>query len=89
MLLAIGAYIRLSVMETPAFREVQERKEVAAVPVKELVTAQPRALLLGMGTRFIEGFTFNLFSVYFLAYVVTNLGAAEGVGAARRSWSAR
>src|SRR3954447_10694157 len=74
VLLAIGAYIRLSVMETPAFREVQERKEIAAVPVKELVRAQPRALLLGMGTRFVEGFTFNLFSVYFLAYVVTNLG---------------
>ncbi len=73
LLLAIGAYIRLSVMETPAFQQVQERKEVASVPVKELLKAQPRALLLGMGTRFIEGFTFNLFSVYFLAYVVTNL----------------
>ncbi|WP_243056536.1 MFS transporter [Nocardioides sp. SR21] len=73
VLLAIGAWIRLSVMETPAFQQVQERKEVAAVPFKELVASQPRALLLGMGTRFIEGFTFNLFSVYFLAYVVTNL----------------
>jgi MFS transporter, MHS family, shikimate and dehydroshikimate transport protein len=73
VLLAIGAYIRLSVMETPAFKRVQARQEVATVPVKELVKAQPRALLLGMGTRFIEGFTFNLFSVYFLAYVVTNL----------------
>src|SRR3954447_20869732 len=74
VLLAIGAYIRLSVMETPAFKRVQARQEVATVPVKELVKAQPRALLLGMGTRYIEGFTFNLFSVYFLAYVVTNLG---------------
>jgi MFS family permease len=73
VLLAIGAYIRLSVMETPAFQRVQERKEVASVPFTELVKSQPRALLLGMGTRFIEGFTFNLFSVYFLAYVVTNL----------------
>ena len=73
VLLAIGAWIRLSVMETPAFQQVQERKEVAAVPFKELVASQPRALFLGMGTRFIEGFTFNLFSVYFLAYVVTNL----------------
>ena len=73
VLLAIGAYIRLSVMETPAFREVQRRKEVASVPVRDLLRAQPRALLLGMGTRFVEGFTYNLFSVYFLAYVVTNL----------------
>jgi MFS family permease len=73
VLLAIGAYIRLSVMETPAFKEVQRRKEIASVPVRDLLAAQPRALLLGMGTRFVEGFTYNLFSVYFLAYVVTNL----------------
>lgn len=73
VLLAIGAYIRLSVMETPAFQAVQERRQVAAVPVKELLAAQPKSLLLGMGTRYVEGFTFNLFSVYYLAYVVTNL----------------
>ena len=36
--------------------------------------ASRSALLLGMGTRFIEGFTFNLFSVFLLAYVVTNMG---------------
>ena len=33
-----------------------------------------------MGTRFIEGFTFNLFSVYLLAYVATNLEL-------QRSWA--
>jgi MFS transporter, MHS family, shikimate and dehydroshikimate transport protein len=74
VLLAIGAYIRLSVMETPAFALVQERKAVSRLPLRDLVLAQPRRLLLGMGTRFIEGFTFNFFSVYLLAYVVTNLG---------------
>ncbi len=73
LLLAIGAYIRLQVMETPAFARVQERKEIATVPLKDLLAAQPKRLLLGMGTRFVEGFTFNLYSVYLLAYVVTNL----------------
>jgi MFS family permease len=73
LLLAIGAYIRLQVMETPAFSRVQERKEVARVPLRELLATQPKRLLLGMGTRFVEGFTFNLYSVYLLAYVVTNL----------------
>jgi MFS family permease len=73
VLLGIGAYIRLSVMETPAFAKVQEQREVSRLPLKDLVRRQPRPLLLGMGTRFIEGFTFNLFSVYLLAYVVTNL----------------
>jgi MFS family permease len=74
VLLAIGAWIRLSVMETPAFAKVQEAKEVSAMPVKELFRRQPRTLLLGMGTRFIEGFTFNLFSVYLLAYAVKTVG---------------
>ena len=73
LLLAIGAYIRLQVMETPAFARVQERKEVARVPLRDLLAAQPKRLLLGMGTRFVEGFTFNLYSVYLLAYVATNL----------------
>jgi MHS family shikimate/dehydroshikimate transporter-like MFS transporter len=73
LLLAIGTYIRLQVMETPAFARVQERKEVSRVPLRDLVAAQPRRLLLGMGTRFVEGFTFNLYSVYLLAFVATDL----------------
>ena len=76
-LLAIGAWIRLSVMETPAFEKVQEAEEVSAMPVKELFRKQPRTLLLGMGTRFIEGFTFNLFSVYLLAYAVKTVGVPK------------
>ena len=70
-LLAVGAWIRLSVMETPAFSRVQERNEIARVPLRELLANQSGRLLLGMGTRFIEGFTFNFFSVYLLTYVVT------------------
>jgi len=73
-LLGIGAYIRLSIMETPAFEKVRERKQISSVPLRDLLARQPKRLLLGMGTRFIEGFTFNLFSVYLLAYVVTNMG---------------
>ena len=41
--------------------------------LRDLFTAQPRRLFLGMGTRFVEGFTFNFYSVYLLAFVATNL----------------
>ena len=61
-------------METPAFQVVAQEQEISAMPVTELVRRQPRRLLLGMGTRFIEGFTFNLFSVYLLAYSVRTVG---------------
>ena len=77
VLLAIGAYIRLSVMETPAFARVQARKQVAKMPMIDLIKEQPKPLLLGMGTRFVEGFTFNFFSLYLLAYVVTNVGLTK------------
>jgi MHS family shikimate/dehydroshikimate transporter-like MFS transporter len=79
LLLAIGAYIRLSIMETPAFARVQEQKEISRIPVRDLLVAQPKRLLLGMGTRYIEGFTFNFFSVYLLAYVVTNQGLPKSL----------
>ena len=69
-----GAYIRLSVMETPAFERVQERKEVSRLPLRDLPLRSPSACFSAWAPRYIEGFTFNFFSVYLLAYVVTNLG---------------
>jgi MFS family permease len=74
LLLGIGAWIRLSIMETPAFQQVQHEKKVTKLPVGELLRQQPRTLLLGMGTRFIEGFTYNLYSVYLLTYAVNEVG---------------
>ncbi|MCH1866188.1 MFS transporter [Nocardioides sp. CFH 31398] len=74
VLLAVGAWIRLSIAETPSFQKVQEQKHVSATPVLDVIRSQPRHLLLGMGTRFIEGFTFNLFSVFFLAHAVNVVG---------------
>jgi MFS family permease len=79
VLLALGAYIRFSVIETPAFERVKEQKKVQTVPVVDLFRHQSRTLFLGMGTRFIEGFTFNLFSVYLLEYIVTTVGLPKTV----------
>jgi MFS transporter, MHS family, shikimate and dehydroshikimate transport protein len=53
---------------------VQAEKHVTDKPVVELLRSQPRRLFLGMGTRFVEGFTFNLFSVFFLAHAVNEVG---------------
>ena len=91
VLLAIGAYIRLSVMETPGVRaRSRSARRSPRLPLRDLLARASRsALLLGMGTRFIEGFTFNLFSVYLLAYVVTNLELPRSLALGRRSWSAR
>ena len=73
VLLAIGAWVRLSVLETPAFERVKERDQLARVPFAELVTRHWRTVLLAMGTRWIEGLTFNLYAVYLLAYATKTL----------------
>jgi len=47
VLLAIGAYIRLSVLETPAFTRVRERKEISSVPLRDLIRHQPKTCCSG------------------------------------------
>jgi MFS family permease len=79
VLAAIGLYIRLTVLETPAFARVQAAQEQARIPFLELVRTQPKQLLQGMGTRWIEGLTFNAFAVLAVAYVTGQVHAPRSV----------
>lgn len=74
VLVGIGMYIRLQILETPAFRQVRETQEEARVPFVELLRTHPKELVLGMGTRWIEGLTFNAYGVFAIAYVTSQLG---------------
>ena len=69
VLVAIGLYIRLKIMETPAFTRLQQTQEVAHVPFFELLRTHGWNTLLEMGARYIEGVTFNIFGVFIIAYV--------------------
>lgn len=59
MLLAVGACIRLSVLETPAFASTRRDAGVLRVTVVEVWRRHKRTMLLAMSTRWVEGFTFN------------------------------
>jgi MFS transporter, MHS family, shikimate and dehydroshikimate transport protein len=61
VLLAIGAYIRLNVLETPAFEAARSHQQVLRVPALEVWRRHRRTMLLAMGTRWVEGFTFNVY----------------------------
>ncbi|HZC00292.1 MAG TPA: MFS transporter, partial [Gammaproteobacteria bacterium] len=73
VLVGIGLYIRLQILETPAFRRVREAQQEAQVPFTELLRTQPKELLLGMGTRWIEGLVFNAYGVFIISYVTGQL----------------
>jgi len=72
VLVVIGVYIRLRILETPAFKRAQEENKIAPVPVVELFSTQTRNTMLGLGARYIEGVTFNIYGV-FLIFYLTNI----------------
>ena len=45
VMIAIGLYIRLGIMETPAFRRIVAENRVERVPVIEVIKRQPRSII--------------------------------------------
>jgi MHS family shikimate/dehydroshikimate transporter-like MFS transporter len=77
VLVAIGLYIRLKILETPAFERLRAARAEVPVPFVELVTTHGKNVLLGMGIRYIEGVCFNTWGVFIIAYVTTALGMSK------------
>ena len=73
LLVALGLYIRLKILETPAFVQAKKEEKVVAVPVIELFKTHGRNTLLGLGARYIEGVTFNVFGVFIVGYITSTL----------------
>jgi MFS transporter, MHS family, shikimate and dehydroshikimate transport protein len=69
----IGLYIRLKIMETPAFAKAQEQNKIVPVPVVELFRTHTKNTVLGLGARYIEGVTFNIYGVFLVGYLTSTL----------------
>lgn len=68
LLIAVGLLIRVRILETPLFRQLQEAQQVARAPVTETLRHHWREVLLAAGSRISENSCFYLFSTYILAY---------------------
>ena len=79
VLVIVGLIIRLKVLETPAFRKLEEQEARAAVPAVDLFRSRlsRRHIALGMGARWIEGVIFNAFAVFAISYGVDTLGVSR------------
>ena len=73
ILIAIGLWIRLKLMETPEFQAVKDRGEPVKLPFATLMSDFGRQVLLGLGIRYIEGVFFNLFAVFAIGYLTQQL----------------
>ena len=74
VLLFVGTFIRIKISETPAFKEVQEKKEVVKFPIVELFRTYPKNVLLTFGARIAESVSANVTNAFAITYVTTSLG---------------
>jgi metabolite-proton symporter len=68
LLIVVGLVIRVRILETPLFAQLQAQRQLARAPVAEVLRLHWREILLAAGTRINENACFYLFSVYVLAY---------------------
>lgn len=73
VLVAVGLYIRLRILETPEFEAVKARRAEAAVPFLDMMRNYPMNVLLGMGARYIDGVFFNIFAVFSIGYLTNTV----------------
>ncbi|MCX6497809.1 MAG: MFS transporter [Arthrobacter sp.] len=69
VMVIIGLYVRLKLIETPAFTKVLESKEVAKLPVGRVFKTSWRPLILG---------TFIMLATYVLFYLMTTFTLTYG-----------
>jgi MFS family permease len=74
VLVVIGLFIRLKVTESPAMAELIERKQVAKLPISEVLRTQPALIALGIGACTI-GLSATYFkSTFALSWATKDLG---------------
>jgi metabolite-proton symporter len=68
LLLAVGLYIRLAILESPLFKKLQEEEPDRPAPIREVLRKHPRNILIAMGARFAENASFYIFTVFIYTY---------------------
>jgi metabolite-proton symporter len=91
LLVGVGLFIRMRIMESPTFQQVKDTGTEAPKPIVDVVKTHPREVLVAMGMRIAENGVFYIFTVFVLAYaedtlklgkstMLTGVGIAAAVG---------
>ncbi|GGF36336.1 MFS transporter [Aliidongia dinghuensis] len=73
VLIGIGLWIRLGILETPIFQQLVEEKRIERAPIVEVVKKQPREIILSALLRMAEQAPFYIFTAFIFAYGVSTL----------------
>ncbi|HEY8618955.1 MAG TPA: MFS transporter [Dermatophilaceae bacterium] len=74
VLVGVGLYVRLRVMDSPDFTAVKKTQKVVKQPVFQVIRTQPREILTSAFVRMSEQAPFYLFITFVLAYGTKKVG---------------
>ncbi|MGD8809114.1 MAG: MFS transporter, partial [Gammaproteobacteria bacterium] len=77
VLVFVGLFIRLRIMESPVFAKIKQTRKVVEVPVVALLRSDTRNVLLAAGIYLAHGVLFYAMTVYTLAYTTSEYGLEE------------
>ena len=73
VLVAIGLYIRLSILETPIFAKLLAENKIEKTPMLEVIRRQPKDILLSALARMAEQAPFYIYTAFVFTYGVKTL----------------
>ena len=73
ILVGIGLWIRLGILETPVFQQLLDQKKIERAPILEVIKKQPREIILSALLRMSEQAPFYIFTAFIFAYAVGTL----------------
>jgi metabolite-proton symporter len=79
LLVAIGLYIRLNILETPVFARLLAEQRIERAPTLAVIRQQPREILLAACARMGEQGPFYIFTAFVFTYGTTVLGVSRGL----------
>jgi metabolite-proton symporter len=73
VLVGIGLYIRLGILETPVFSRLQQTERVERAPVLAVLRENPKEIVLSAFARMAEQAPFYIFTAFVFSYAVGTL----------------
>lgn len=70
ILLGIGMFIRLRILETPEFERAKESLKIAKAPIVDVLRAYKRDIVLGWGARLVDGIVFAIYAIFSVGFLV-------------------
>jgi MFS family permease len=73
VLVGVGLWIRLGILETPVFQKLLDEDKVEKAPILEVIKKQPKEIILSALLRMSEQAPFYVFTAFVFAYTVGTL----------------